>query len=215
MISSVIRELTQWFYSEIGRLIPKVLTASIIIMLGYLAAKIMEKLARRVLEGLEINKWMEEKDIRSSLFDINFEKDVAEVFKWYIVLLFSREAANQVGMRGIASAFSKILLLIPQWAVGLGILAIFLIIADKTREKIKSTGIIFSPIVGDLSYGTILFFGLVLSLPKFGFKNIDILVDSFKILVGGLAAGIALAIGIGFGSAIKEGPAKELIEREK
>lgn len=214
MISTALREVTIWFYSNLSQLLRKAIISAIIITIGYLVAKITEMVVKRILRRLELNKWLEEKKIRSSLFNIDLEKNAAQVIKWYVILIFFGEAASKAGMQSVASAFSRLLVLIPNWAVGAGILAVFLVIADKIRERVKSTGVIFSSIVGDLSYGLILFFGLVLALPKFGFKNIDVLVDSFKILVGGFAAGLALAIGIGFGTAIKEGPAKDLFKEE-
>lgn len=215
MIAGAVRKLTGWFYSNLREVIPKAITASAIVVIGYIVAKIIEKLSKRILRSIELNKWTEEKGIRESLFGIDLEKNISEVLKWYVILLFFREAFSNVGMETIASFFSKILVLLPSWAIGLGILAIFLIIADKLRRRIKDTGIIFSSIAGDIGYGIVLFFGLVLALPKFGFKNINILVDSFKILVGGFSAGVALAIGIGFGMAIKEGPAREFFKKKE
>jgi len=49
-----------------------------------------------------------------------------------------------------------------------------------------------------LIQGMIIFFAVVIALPHFQIeKNVDILTDSFKIIVAGISLGLAIAMGLG------------------
>ena len=89
------------------------------------------------------------------------------------------------------------------------------IFADFVRRQIKKEIFPFNETIGELIYGTIIFFAIVMALPEFGLENTNLLEDSFKYIVLGISVGISLAIGIGFGWAIKEGPAKNFFKKRK
>ncbi|GAF93009.1 unnamed protein product, partial [marine sediment metagenome] len=131
--------------------------------------------------------------------------------KWYILLLFMNEAASELGLEFIAGILQQVLRLLPEWLFGGLMIGGALVLGHWAQEKITESKLLFGAIGGRIIYFVIVYFAIVLSLPKFGFQNTEILVDTFKLLAGGLSAGLAIAVGIAFGSALKD-PAKKILD---
>ncbi len=195
--------------------LPKAITAVIIIFLGWVLGKISEVLVRKFLKASEIDKWLEEKGLKKSLYNISVEQTVGVITKYYIILIFLKEAAIRAGLMFLADLFGSIINAVPQYIIGAAIIIISLVFADFVRRKIKNAIFPFKDEIGEAVYGIIIFFAIVMALPKFGLTNTSLLEDSFKYLILGVSIGISIAIGIGFGWAIKEGPAKEFFKKKK
>lgn len=211
-LTSPLREIWTWLVNSLAQSFPKIIAALAILLLGWIIAVFCGKILRRGLQQVKLDKRADVRGIKKALFDISLEKATGDILKYYIFLLFLREAVVKVEMTALADFFSAIITLIPTWFVGAGMIVISLVLAHWFREKISISKFVFGSVIGNVIYGLILYFGIVLALPKFGFTDITILNDAFRFVVGGLSAGAAIAIGLGFGLALKE-PAKKLIHK--
>ena len=212
-ITGPLNQLGEWMISVTAQAIPLAITSFLLILVGWIVASIIGRVIQKALVGLKLDSWMEEKKISRALFNISMEHLLGSLAKWYVFLLFLQEAAARINLQAISTFFGSILQLIPQWFIGGLTVATALVIGNWLRDKVESSGAVFASWIGNLVYGFIAYIGIVLALPKFGFTNVDILIDAFRIFIGGISVGIALAIGIGFGWAIKEGPAKDFFKR--
>lgn len=212
-ITSPVTRIGDWLVQITAESIPLVITSSLIIVLGWLVATLIGRIIQKTLKSVNLDEWLERRNIKKALFDVSMESFMASIFKWYIFILFLQEAAEQIKFYAISNFFASLLLLFPQWFVGGLTIAVALVIGNWLKMKVKESEAAFTDVLGNLVYGFIAYIGVVLALPKFGFTNVEILIDAFRLFVGGLSAGMALAIGIGFGWAIKEGPAKNFFKR--
>jgi len=195
--------------------VPKALTAFIILIAGWFIAKISEKIIYKLLTTMQVDEWIEHNKLKKTLFNINFSSLLSVVFKYYIILVFIKEAALRADLSALAELFNVFLNAIPDIVTGVIIMILALILADFLKNKVRESRFPFNETIAGIIYGLVIFFALVMALPKFGFTNTSLLEDSFKYLVLGVGVGIAIAIGIGFGWAIKEGPAKEFFKKWK
>lgn len=205
-------EIWTGLVNSLAQSFPKIIAALVILLLGWILAVFCGKILRRGLQQIKLDKRADVRGIKKALFDISLEKTMGDILKYYVFLLFLREAAIKVEMTSLSEFFSAIITLIPTWLIGAGMIVISLVLAHWFREKVSTNKFLFGSVIGNIIYGLVLYFGIVLALPKFGFTDITILNDAFRFVVGGLSAGAAIAIGLGFGLALKE-PAKKLISK--
>ncbi|MBR9677720.1 MAG: hypothetical protein GOU97_00265 [Nanoarchaeota archaeon] len=212
-ITGPLSQVGDWLIGITVQAVPLIISSALIIFIGWVVASIIERIVSKTLRGVKLDKWLKERNITKALFNVSMESLVASVIKWYVFLLFLQEAAFQINFLAISTFFGSILVLIPQWSIGVITIAVALIIGNWFKDRINESGAVFSGWIGNVIYGFVAYVGVVLALPKFGFTNVEILTDAFKLVVGGLSLGLALAIGIGFGWALKEGPAKDFFKR--
>lgn len=195
--------------------IPKALTAFIVLIAGWFIAKISEKIIYKLLVTAQVDEWIEKNKLKKTLFNINLSVLLSVIFKYYIILIFLKEAAVRADLLAFADLFNVILLAVPDIITGTIIMVFALILSDFLKNKIRESRFPFNETLSGVAYALVIFFALVMALPKFGFTNTSLLEDSFKYIVLGVSVGISIAIGIGFGWAIKEGPAKEFFKKWK
>jgi hypothetical protein len=206
-----ITNIVNWLIESLMTAIPLLLSGAIIIIIGWVLSKIVEKIVRKSLQEFEIQKWEKKHRIDKALYGAKLSELITFAIKWYIVLLFLNEAATEVNLPFIASIIQSVLLLLPQWFMGAVFMIAALILGHKISEKVEESKLLFGKIGAKILYLIIIYFALVLSLPKFGFENTEILVDTFRLIVAGFSLGAAIAVGISFGVALKE-PAQRIVK---
>ena len=211
-LTEPLQEMWTTTITLLGQSIPKIIVALLILVFGWIISTFIGKILKRGLQQIKLDKRAELKGVKKALFGISIEDASASLLKWYMFLLFIREAITKLSMTDLANFVGSIITLIPTWIVGAGMIVVCLIIGHWFREKISDSKIMFAEVVGNAVYGLVIYFGIVLALPKFGFTDITILNDAFRFVVGGLSGGIAIAVGIGFGLALKE-PAKKILHK--
>ncbi|MDD5417764.1 MAG: hypothetical protein PHW96_02640 [Candidatus Nanoarchaeia archaeon] len=210
-ITGPVSQSVNWLWNSVATSLPNIIAALIVILIGWLVAIIFEKIIRKALKQLKFDKWAKEKGFQKALFGISLENVIAEVVKWYLILLFIKQAMDVISMDALSVFFGGIISWIPTALLGVLTLVIALLIAHWARESISKARMGFSEIIGSVVYFMIVYFGVVLALPKFGLET-TILVKAFELIVGGAAVGIAIALGLGFGLALKE-PAKKFLKK--
>lgn len=195
--------------------VPKIFAALLILLLGWVIARISQIVIKKLLVTANVDEWIKKAKLKESLFNINISDTAAIVVKYYIIIIFLKEASVRAGLIFLSEMFDAIIIAVPELAVGTGIIIMGLLFADFIRKRIKKMEVPFNKGLADSVYAVIMFFALVMALPKFGLTNTSLIEDSFRYIVLGLSIGISLAVGIGFGWAIKEGPAKNFFRQQK
>ncbi len=217
MANNFIELPTQVLQESINSIInalPKAITAFLILFIGWLIAKISEIIIKKLLMTSNIDLWFKKLQLDKTL-NINFSSLGGLIVKYYIMIIFFKEAASKAGLIYFAQMFDSLLTAVPQIIIGLTIIFVAVVFANFVKKKMSNALIPFNDVISEIIYGVIIFFAIVMALPKFGLTNTSLLEDSFKYIVLGFSLGISLAIGIGFGWAIKEGPARDFFKRKR
>lgn len=194
--------------------LPDLMAAVFIVIFGWLFAILLEKVVRKAMRGAQMEVWSRKVGLEKALFGTSITKLTSVSLKWYVVIVTLSQASLSLGLMGITNFFNSILMWIPSAIVGMLMMIGGLAFANFVSEGIRRQEMIFSDIGASIAYGVIIYFAIVLALPKFGFENIDILVDAFVYIIAGISAGIAIAIGLAFGLALRE-PIEEIVKRSK
>lgn len=205
-------EFTSWietfsgeFTSAAGQIaayLPRLLLALLVMVAGWLVAKLVRAISIRLLLGLDSlwQRLIARKGLERLQPRYPPARIVGEVLFWIVVLLFMAGAAAILGLEIFVAWLSTVATYIPILLTGLLIILAGIIISAMMRDLVATTaertGIGKSELLGRIVQITIL-----VTATAIGVKQIGIDITFLSVIIGiGLATtlgGIALAFGLG------------------
>ena len=187
---------------------------------GLLIGGIVQKIIKDTLVSIGLEEGLEKHNVADSLGGVPLSSILATIAKWYTILLFVGTGIERLlPVSLLATVIRDLLAYIPNAIMGILILIAALILGDFTNNRIKRRGVQFSELIAMGAEVVIIFFGIVLALPKlFGvdgteifIQSMSVITDSFKFIIMGISIGLAIALGLG----LKDSIAKAGIKYEK
>ncbi|RLI95330.1 MAG: hypothetical protein DRO90_00525 [Candidatus Altiarchaeales archaeon] len=175
------------------------------VIMGYLISGVSCKFVKDVLSSINFEEELKKYKVSESFGGIPISTIIATVVKWYVFVIVVTFIILEITTMGSLADKNFVLYrimnllydYIPNALLGFVVLSISLISANFVGNKIKSYKLVFSDTIALGVEIAIIFFGIVLALPHFGIKNVQILEYSFLLLMGGISLGLAIAIGLG------------------
>ncbi|MDD5178247.1 MAG: hypothetical protein PHT54_03140 [Candidatus Nanoarchaeia archaeon] len=195
-------------------ILPGVIVAIIILMVGYGIGYLIGHAIRLLLEKIGLDKKLEKTKVLKSIGKFKLSALVGEIVKWYIFIVFLQAGSDVLKLGALSSILNSFVLWLPNLLAAIIILFAGLLLAQVLYHKVKET----SDIRGTLSLGNVLrtaiiIIAVVIALDQIGIE-ISFLKDLILVLVAAIGVGLALAIGISFGLGGKE-EAAEYIKKMK
>ena len=200
----IVLSTVKTFLAQLGQFLPNLLAAVIILVLGWLIAKLLHFTVVRGLklvnfgvltEKAGMDKFLKRGGIRKTTIDI-----LALLVYWLMILITLLIAFNTLGLTVVSDLVSRITQFIPNVIVAILILTIGLYFALFVSESViaygKNVGLEDAELLGRLARYSIMVFVVIIAL---GEMNIGaaILYPAFLILFGGIVLALALAFGLG------------------
>jgi hypothetical protein len=181
--------------------IPLVLGALVVIIVGWIIAGLVARLASALLERAGADRMFAEHGAAvygSQSTQIKPSVVVGELVKWLIRIVFLVAAANVLGMTQVSILLNQILLWIPNLIVAAVILLVAPVIARFVRSAIEvgagQMGFTNAPLLGRIAEIAIVAFAVVIAVNQIG-----IAANLVNTLFIGLVGAVALAFGLAFG----------------
>lgn len=199
--------LTADLLRQFVEVLPRVLTAIFIIIIGVIISKIVAGIIRKLLERIQVDKLgdkLTEIDIvQKSNVKIKISRIISK-FVYYILLLFFMIAgAEALGMPAISNLVSDIINFIPNLIVAIIMLILGLLVAEALRNLVltalKSLGIPSAAMISSFVFYFILITVFVSALRQAAIET-NFLETNLSILI----AGVVFAFAIGYGLASKD-----------
>ena len=183
-------------------MLPGIVAAIIILIIGYFVSLGLGHLVRVVLEKAGLNGYMEKHKMANVVGHIIASNLLGEIVKWYVLIIFLQSAVDLLNLGALSSVLSGFVMWLPN-AVVAAIVVIFGVgvahyISMKIEEHTEMKGTKF---LSKLLKVVIIFMVVVVALSQIG-VDVSILENTFLILIGALAVGIAIALGIGLGKSV-------------
>ena len=185
-------------------LLPALIGALVILLLGWLLSKILKAALVKLLVAVRLekfsarsglSKFLSRGDIKHSLADI-----LGTVFFWIIFLFFIDLAADVLKFTLLQNLINTIISFIPRLVVAVLIIVVGVLLSSffkgVVRVAASSYALARGELIGTIVQYMIVFFALAVALEQLGVAT-QILVSSVLIIVGALAFGFALAFGLG------------------
>ena len=202
-VGEVFEPVTYFLY-QLGHFLPKLGMAVVVLLAGWLLAKVLHAAVIRGLKYANFGELTAKAGIDKFLKQGGVKKNTSQILAllvYWLVMLATLLVASEVVQLDVVSAlFNSITLFIPKVIVAVLILAIGFYFARVISEIIiaygKNVGMKDAEIIGRVAQYAIMAFVIVISLGQMDIGN-AILVPAFLILFGGVVFALSLAFGLG------------------
>ncbi len=198
----------QTLSDQVAEWIPRLIGALLILLIGYIIAKVLAGLVRRILKRLDLDGFLARSSVTKSVAekipDISATAVLVGLTFWLIFLAALGESARALEVESINSAVQAIWGYIPNVLAALLIVIVAVIVAGFARDFLRK-------VMGDTPLSRIASIAApVLILVVAGFMTlvqleiaVPIVTGTYYIILGAIAAGSAIAFGLGGRDAAK------------
>jgi hypothetical protein len=213
--NTVLVEPAKLVLFQIGQFLVSVLLVIIILIIGWLIAKLIKALVTKVLRSAKLDDLSDRIELDSLLakggISYSLSELIGAICYWLALLVTFMVAINAVGLTMAADLLNKIVLYIPNIIAAIFILILGMFASTVVRNIVQTAannaGLDYAKVLAKIVDVTIMIFAIVISLEQLniGAKIIELVVS---IVLGAMGLAIALAFGLG----CKELAAKSLSE---
>ncbi|GAA4408071.1 hypothetical protein GCM10023187_29430 [Nibrella viscosa] len=202
-LTQILLNTFQTLIDQFVSFMPRLVGALVILLIGWLVAKLVALVVRRVLSRVGFDKIgdkLNEIDIIKQLkTEIKLSEIVAVVLYYFILLVFITAATETLGVAAITSMVLSLVNFIPQLVAAAIMLQIGVLVADALKRAVISVCQSFNIASGRLLGMVVFFFFLIITvisaLGQAGI-NTELLESSFNLLIGGVIFAFAVGYGI-------------------
>jgi len=189
---------------RIVAVIPNLIGAIVILLIGWGIGKLVQALVTRVLEAMHFDRVTERAGINDTLKRADIKYDSSQILGivayWFVFLIAIQAAANALGIVALSTLMATIILYIPRvFAALLIVIAgawVASFLGQITRASAAEAKITYSDLLGNIVQGFMLFFSFAIALDFLGL-SFPFMTTAFAILLGSIALAGAIAFGLG------------------
>jgi len=208
-------EISQWsellqhsanaFFVKLMTALPRVVGAIIILLLGWLLAKLISKAIQRVLKVVKFNTLAARINVQEFLQKANIQSSPSQLIGrfvyWILILLVIIIASDSLGWTAISEEISKLIAYLPQLLAAVVFFIVGVYIATFVRDVItgatRTLGISAGKVISTFVFYLLLILVALTALEQAGIDT-SIITSNLIIIIGSIMA--AAAISYGFAS---------------
>ena len=187
-------------WSGVVTILPKLIIAIIVFIIGWLVAKIVYKAIIKLGKTLKIDEVVKPMAgaIERAGYSLKIGKSIAFLVKWFIVIGSLVISLDLLGLQTTKGLLTGIIAYIPQVIIAIFVLIAGISLANFTKKIIKGStsmlNIKSAAFMANIARVALIIFTILISLNVVGFNS-----EIINILFMGAVAMIALAGGLAFG----------------
>ena len=203
-LSDTIMESLQQILSGVLEFFPKILAATLVLIIGWVVAKILGKLIGRIIHIIQLDTLLDSAGVKKVFakagtplkIDILFQ----EIVKWFTLIVFFISAAKILELSQITEFLNDVLNYIPRVIVAVVILIVGVLVAKFISELVKGTitaaKLESSKTLSSVTRYVIIIFSFLAAFEQLGIAKVY-LNSLFQAFVYMLAGAAALSFGLG------------------
>lgn len=194
----------QAFWSQIAIFMPKLLATLVLLLVGWLVARVLRAGVRRGLEALGFGRMAEKSGLEALLrqggVELSLAGLIAGLTYWLVLMVVAVSAANSLGLDAVAGLVNRVALFLPNVVVAILIL-VFGTLFARFINRLLFTWLSGLKVPSALTLSTgveyaVQVFALFIALEQLEIGT-HMLTAAFTIAFGGLVLALALAFGLG------------------
>ena len=195
-------ERLQTSLAQIADFLPALIGAVIILLAGYLLAKLLEKGTARVLRRIRFNQALERGGVMEAVDRSGARLDptvvIANLVFWILMLAVILLAANAIGLESLGAVFADLVSYIPSVIAAIVIILLGIVLGGFVGGLILASagGIHGGVALARIGRGGVIVLAIFMALQELGVAT-EIVTTAFAILFGAVALALALAFGLG------------------
>ncbi len=200
--SDVVSQSLLTLWTGVAGFVPRFIAALVVFLVGWLIAVLLGKLAYQVVKLLHIDSALSRVGFRNAWEKSGFKLDTPmffyELVKWFFVVVFLMAATNILGLDQVTDFLKTVVLYLPNVIMAAIILLVGILVAKfmegLVRASVKAAGLVSANFLGTMTKWAVVVFSLLIALDR-----LQVAGDIIKIVITGLIAAGALALGLAFG----------------
>lgn len=193
---------TMW--NSVGVFIPRLFGALIVVLLGFVVAKLLDTLLSKLLAKLGLDRLMVGAGLSKLLSRVGIQVPVStvigKVVYWFVLLIFLVSAAESLGLERVSATLDVFALYLPKvFAAGLVLLAGVLLAqlaASLLRGAAEGVGLEYANSLGRIAQAMVIIISISVAIGQLEIKT-DLLNNVIAIILVSIGLAIALAMGLG------------------
>jgi len=194
----------QTFWDQIALFLPKLLAVLVMILAGWILARVLRAGVKRGLDAVGFGRIAErtglEALVKQGGVDLSLAGVIAGATYWLVLLVVAVSAASSLGLDSLASLANKLVLFMPKIVVAV-LIMVFGTLLARVVNRIVFAWLNNAKFPGALTVSTgseyaVQIFALFLALEQIEIGT-TLLTVAFTIVFGGLVLALALAFGFG------------------
>lgn len=189
---------------QIGAFLPRLLVAVVVVVAGWLLAKVARIAVTKALRAINFNVLTERSGLDGFLRRGGMAGDFTTIFgilvRWLVILAALLIAFNGLGLTYITDVLSRVVWFVPNIFVALLVLAFGAYFAHFVGDTVvaycRSSKLQDATFLGKLAQYAIMVFVVLIALDQIQVGG-DIVRESFLVILGGVVFALALAFGLG------------------
>lgn len=188
----------------VADLVPRLLTAIIVIMVGVLIARIAEKAVRVAFDRFRLNDLLDRVGVIATLKRFGLQDSpgrlLSRTIYFLLIILFVQAVTRAVGLDAIAEAISSFFTYLPNLIAAFLVLLLGMMVAQflagAVSRSAADAGVEFAPLLGRIVSALILFVVAMMAISQLKIDT-AIVRSVVLVLLGGFSLAFALSFGLG------------------
>ena len=192
----------QQSFAQVGFFVPSLLGSLVILLAGYLLAKLLEKGTFRLLRRIHLNEALERGGVMDAVersgTRLNPARVIANLLFWLVMFAVMLVAASALGFEQLANVFSELVSYIPSVIAAIVIIIVGIVLGGFVGGLIMASagGLHGGPTLARVGRIGVIVIAVFMALQELGVAT-DIVTTAFAILFGAVALALALSFGLG------------------
>lgn len=188
-------------FAQFWEFIPALFGAAVVLLAGYLLAKLVQKGAARALRRLHLNDVLRKGGV-VPLDRVNTHLNptlaIANLLFWLVMFSALLLAANALGLDSLASLFSELVGYVPSVVAAVVIIIVGIVLGDFVGGLIgaSTSSLHGGPTLARVGKGGVVLLAVFMALQELGVAT-EIVTTAFAIIFGAIALALALSFGLG------------------
>ncbi len=188
--------------AQLGRLVPDLLAALVILFAGYLLAKLIQRGVARVLVRVRLNEALARGGVTSAVersgAGVNPARLLANLAFWCVMFAVLLVAARALGIQSLADVFAELAGYVPSVIAAVVVVIAGILLGGFVEGLVRaSAGTIHGgPTLARVARVGVVVIAVFMALQELGVAT-EIVTTAFAILFGAVALALALSFGLG------------------
>ncbi len=200
----VIMDSVREMLTRVGAFIPRLIGVLLVLILGWLLAKLIETAIIRILKLVRLDTLSEKSGANNFLAKGGIKYTLSELIGvlvyWIMMLIVIITALNALQWTVAAELLNRVVAYIPNVIASIVILVIGMfvstVLAGVIRTATGNAGIKQSRLLGQITQVVVIIFAIVIALEQLNIGRI-IIASAVQIILAALGLGLAIAFGVG------------------
>ena len=200
----VLLEPAKTVLSQISQFLVNVLLVVIILLIGWIIAKIIKTLVIKLLRSIKLDQLSDQINLDSVLAKGGISYSLSELIGvicyWLALLVTFVVAVNAIGLTVAADLLNRVVLYVPNIIAAVFILILGMFVATLLSNIVKTAannaGVSQAKLLGKVVEVVVIIFAVAMTLEQLGIAT-KIIELAITVVLASLGLGLALAFGLG------------------